>query len=57
VAVIGRKREALDAAEEAAMAAWEALPPEEKRARLALAQAARARKVSAVADISSTSPA
>eukprot|EP00775_Hariotina_reticulata_P011684 gene11684-11827_t len=50
VAVIGRKREALDAAEEAAMAAWEALPSEEKRARLALAQAARARKVSAVAD-------
>jgi hypothetical protein len=50
VAVIGKKREALDAAEEAAMAAWEALPSEEKRARLALAQAARARKVSAVAD-------
>ncbi|KAF8069391.1 cwc2 [Scenedesmus sp. PABB004] len=50
VAVIGRKRSALDAAEAAALEAWEALPPEEKRARLAMAQQARARKLTEVAD-------
>jgi hypothetical protein len=48
-AVINKKRQALDAVESAAMAAWEALDPEEKRTRLAVAQQARARKVSAVA--------
>lgn len=50
VAVIGRKREALDAAEAAAMAVWDNLPAEEKQARLALMHQAKARKVSAVAD-------
>lgn len=49
VAVVGRKRQALDAVESAAMSAWEALPPEEKRARIAMAQQARAQRVSAVA--------
>eukprot|EP00883_Tetradesmus_obliquus_P015807 jgi/Sobl393_1/8964/SZX79374.1 len=48
-AVINKRRQALDAVESAALAAWDALPPEEKRARLAVAQQARARKVSAVA--------
>lgn len=49
VAVIGRKRHALDAAEAAAMSVWDALPAEEKRARIAMAQQARAQRVSAVA--------
>jgi hypothetical protein len=47
--VFNKKRQALDAVESAALAAWEALPPDEKRARLAGAQQARARIVSAVA--------
>eukprot|EP00878_Enallax_costatus_P015387 GHUV01016118.1.p1 GENE.GHUV01016118.1~~GHUV01016118.1.p1 ORF type:complete len:468 (+),score=148.03 GHUV01016118.1:207-1610(+) len=50
VAVIGRKRDALDAAEAAALAAWDAMPPEEKKARLALMHQAQARKITAVAD-------
>jgi len=49
VAVVGRKRAALDAVEAAAMSAWNALPPEEKRARIAMAQQARAQRVTAVA--------
>lgn len=49
VAVVGRKRQALDAVEAAGMAAWDALPPEEKRARLAIAHQAHAQRVSAVA--------
>jgi hypothetical protein len=49
VAVVGRKRQAMDAVEAAGMAAWDALPPEEKRARLAIAHQARAQRVSAVA--------
>jgi hypothetical protein len=49
VAVIGRKRHALDAAEAAAMSVWDALPADEKRARIAMAQQARAQRVSAVA--------
>jgi hypothetical protein len=49
IAVVGRKRQALDAVESAAMSAWEALPPEEKRARIAMAHQARAQRVSGVA--------
>lgn len=49
-AVVGRKRAALDIAEAAALAAWDALPAEERNARLAMARAARARKLTDVAD-------
>lgn len=49
VAVVGRKRAALDAVESAAMSAWDALPADVKRARIAMAQQARAQSVSAVA--------
>lgn len=49
VAVIGRKRQALDAVEAAAMSAWDSLPPDEKRARIAMVQQARTQRVSAVA--------
>lgn len=49
VAVVGRKRAALDAVESAALSAWDALPADEKRARIAMAQQARALRVSAVA--------
>lgn len=49
VAVTAKRVRAEDAMEEAAMAAWDALPPEEKRARLAALRLGEGRKVSAVA--------
>lgn len=50
VAIVGRKRDALDAAQAAALAAWDAMPPEEKKARLAVMHQSQARKITAVAD-------
>jgi hypothetical protein len=49
VSVTAKRVRAEDAMEDAAMAAWDALPPEEKRARLAALRLGEGRKVSAVA--------
>ena len=49
VSVVGKRLRAMDALESAALSVWDALPPEEKKARVAAMRLAEGRKLNAVA--------